>query len=379
MIKVQQARWNKKEGWNFKKEEQLKKPLVFVFGERYALEDETRFKEVQEAYPNADIIINSTSGEIDDTLVRDGSIVLTALEFEKTNVEIKEVNINDFDNSFEAGVKLAESIQHQGLKHAFVISDGGKVNGSELVKGLNKCLPETVAVTGGLAGDAARFEKTLVGYNKAPKSGNIVIVGFYGEHLEIGYGSVGGWDTFGPRRKITKSDHNVLYELDGKSALELYKKYLGDKATGLPGTALLFPLSLHNDETGNSVVRTILSVDEEAQSMTFAGDLPEGSYAQLMKANFDRLVDGAYEAASSGKALMKTTAEPQISILISCVGRKLVLDQRIEEEIESVREVIGEKIPLTGFYSYGEISPFSGYINCELHNQTMTITLFSEN
>ena len=72
----------------------------------------------------------------------------------------------------------------------------------------------------------------------------MVAVGLYGEHVKLGHGSKGGWDTFGPERIVTKSDGNVLYELDDKPALALYKEYLGDRAAGLPGSALLFPLAL---------------------------------------------------------------------------------------------------------------------------------------
>ena len=213
--------------------------------------------------------------------------------------------------------------------------------------------------------------------NQIPSEGNIVAVGFYGERLKVGYGSVGGWDSFGPERIITKSKNNVLYELDGQSALAIYKRYLGKKAEGLPSTALLFPLSIRLNDGEKSLVRTILAINEEEQSMTFAGDMPEGARARLMKANFDKLIDGAYDAANSGLSPLDSQ-EAELALLISCVGRKLVLDQRVEEEVEGVAEVVGNKAAITGFYSYGELAPFAGYQNCELHNQTMTVTLLGE-
>jgi hypothetical protein len=232
-------------------------------------------------------------------------------------------------------------------------------------------------VTGGLAGDGARFQQTLVLWDDEPQQGVIAALGLYGDRLKIGYGSLGGWDSFGSERLITRSKGNILYELDGKSALQLYKNYLGDHAQGLPATALLFPLSLRVQENSEPVVRTILSINEDEQSMTFAGDLPEGGYARFMKANFDRLIDGATDAAKTSYEAIGSTS-PDLAILISCVGRKLVLKQRVEEEVESVRDVLGERTALTGFYSYGEISPFTPGARCELHNQTMTITTFSE-
>ena len=214
-------------------------------------------------------------------------------------------------------------------------------------------------------------------WNSKAERDTVAVLGFYGKRLKVGYGSLGGWDPFGPERLITRSKGNMLYELDEEPALNLYKKYLGDHAKGLPATGLLFPLSLRTGDGMTGIVRTILSVNEKEQSMTFAGDVPEGAYARLMKANFDRLIDGAVDAAKTSYEAIGSSS-PDLAVLISCVGRKLILKQRIEEEVEGVREVVGDRTVLSGFYSYGEISPFTPGANCELHNQTMTITTFSE-
>jgi hypothetical protein len=285
--------------------------------------------------------------------------------------------LSDVKGSFQAGEQLAASLDQDGLVHVLVISDGNEVNGSDLVRGLVKHLPSGVAVTGGLAGDGARFEQTLVFLDDAPEEGKIAALGFYGTRLKVGYGSLGGWDPFGPERLITRSAGNVLYELDGQSALELYKRYLGEYAADLPASGLLFPLSLRAKEGETGLVRTILSVSEQDQSMTFAGDVPEGTFARFMKANFERLIDGAIGAAQTSYQIIGSSS-PDLAILISCVGRKLVLKQRTEEEVEGVRDILGERTILTGFYSYGEIAPFIPSAACELHNQTMTITTFLE-
>ena len=126
------------------------------------------------------------------------------------------------------------------------------------------------------------------------------------------------------------------------------------------------------------MVRTVLSVNEVDGSMVFAGDIPQGEYVRLMKANFDRLIDGANDAAEMSKISLENS-DPDLAILISCVGRKLVLKQRVEEELEIIREVIGARTTMAGFYSYGEICPIKPFEqHCELHNQTMTITVFKE-
>ncbi len=210
-----------------------------------------------------------------------------------------------------------------------------------------------------------------------PSPGNVIAIGFYGKNLIIGHGSLGGWDEFGHERIITKSDQNVLFQIDNKNALDLYKQYLGDYVNELPGSALLFPLSIRINGSDKNLVRTILSVNEENKSMTFAGNLPEGSKVRLMKANFDKLIEASSTAAENSFSSIKGS-KPNLAILISCVGRKLVLQERIEEEVEAAKDVLGNNATITGFYSYGEISPFNKSTQCELHNQTMTITTFTE-
>lgn len=351
--------------------------LALVFGNRMLLQDEKKVAQWRKAVEPAVWIMASTAGEIAGDEVHDESVVITLIHFEKTKLKTAVINVHDFPGSFEAGRHLVAQLSTDGLRHIFVLSDGTLVNGSELVRGMNADLPEGVGITGGLAGDAARFQQTIVGLNTDSRPGNIVAIGFYGSHLIVGHGSKGGWDSFGPDRKITKASANVLYELDGKSALQLYKEYLGELADGLPGTALLFPLALRNEKGSEQLVRTILGINESEQSMTFAGDMPVGSYARLMRANFDRLIDASALAANDTySSIGKHTTD--LAVLISCVGRKIVLDQRVDEEVESVREVLGPHPVFTGFYSYGEISPLAKSMTCELHNQTMTITTFSE-
>ena len=378
-MKTEQQHWTAEGGWQVLKDEGLRETadLVLVFGSRPLLEDSSKYDEVKAKYPNANIIMGSTSGEIVEDLVYDDSLSVSATNFEKTELKVASMDISDAADSFDAGVKMANELKGKGLAHIFLITDGLHVNGSEIVKGINSTMERKIPCTGGLAGDAANFEKTLVGLNAAPSENQIVAVGFYGDNLEVGYGSVGGWDNFGAERLVTKSEGNVLYELDGQSALDLYKMYLGDKASELPGSALLFPLGLKFDEDSDTIVRTVLAVDEEAQSMTFAGDIPEGCYVRLMKANFDKLIEGANLAAEHTNK-KGGGSEEKLAVLISCVGRKLILGQRIDEEVEVVQEVLGDGATLTGFYSYGEISPVVESAVCELHNQTMTITTFAE-
>ena len=347
--------------------------LLFISPD-FNLKDEVLLS-LNEKYPKSTIIGCSTAGEISDVTVKDKTISLTAIQLEKTTLKKVSFQIKNMNCSYNAGEEIANELDRKDLKHVIVLSDGLNVNGADLVSGLKSKIPH-VSITGGLAADGSDFNKTFVINGDEIVDKTIIGLGFYGDDLKVGYSSKGGWDSFGIERLVTKSEKNVLYELDGMPALEIYKSFLGEHAKDLPSSGLLFPLSMRNSENTTPLVRTILAISKEAQSLTFAGNIPQDSYVRLMKANIDRLIGGAEDSAISANKDLKETSE--IAILISCVGRRLVLKQLVEEEVEVVRDVIGDKPCITGFYSYGEIAPFGEFSPCELHNQTMTITMLSE-
>lgn len=351
--------------------------LVVVFG---ASDDATLLeplRDLAEAFPTSHLVGCSTAGEIAGATVLDHSLSVGVVRFEHTRLKTVYAEVAEAGDSYTAGAAIARQLPAADLRGVLILSEGLGVNGSELARGLNDVLPSTVTVTGGLAGDGDRFERTWVLKEGSPHSDVVSAVGIYGDRIQIGHGSKGGWDVFGPERRVTRSQGNVLYELDGRPALEVYKHYLGERASGLPATALLFPLALRSTSSeAESLVRTVLSVDEASQSLTFAGDIPQGHLAGLMKANFDRLVDGASQAARL--TFDAPTAGARLCIAISCVGRRLVLGQRTEEELEATLDILPVGTQQIGFYSYGELSP-RGFGRCDLHNQTMTLTtLFEE-
>ena len=347
--------------------------LVLVFGSSQFLNDSTPFDVLTSQYPQAIFIGCSSSGEILNKGISDNSLVISLTRFDSTTLRMAHAAINDPLESRNIGCLLGDQLSGDGLRGIFVLSDGLNVNGSELANGFNDVVAKEITVTGGLAGDGERFTQTWVLKDGKPTSNMIAAVGFYGD-VQIGHGSKGGWKPFGPAREVTKAENNVLYELAGKPALALYKTYLGEMADGLPATGLRFPLALSMPGEEKELVRTILAVDEETQSLTFAGDIPVGSNAQLMRANLEQLVEGAEDAA-----LMSATKTDKevLCISISCVGRRMVMGADAEEEVEAVLDILPDTTTQIGFYSYGEISPFSKG-TCDLHNQTMTITTIHE-
>ncbi len=352
--------------------------LVFAFADRPMIQDGRIIDELRKKFPAAEVVVGTTAGEILQKQKGLESLVVSALQFDHTRVQVACGNIADAPDSFELGKKLAGQLPTQGLKYVFLLSDGNKVNGSQLGMGVNIGLPSDVLVTGGMAGDGDRFQMTLTGHNDNIAEGNVILVGFYGDRIQVGYGTRGGWLFLGPDRTITSSSSNVLYEIDGQPALDLYKRYLGSFSDELPSSALLFPLALLPDDSADApLVRTILSIDEANKSMIFAGDVPTGARVRLMRAGLQELVDAAGEVGAEARTGIQH--KPDFAMVMNCVGRRLVLGHRADEEIESIRTGLDPDTPLIGFYTYGEFSPAHRTgISCDLHNQTVVLTIFEE-
>ena len=359
----------------------LQPHLVLVFASLEAMQalDADRIRAL---IPQAQWVGCSTAGEISSQGVYDGSIVITALRFRQPAFRVASVELADMADSLAAGQRLAARLAHPDLRHVLVLGQGAGINGSALVDGLTGTLGSAVVVSGGLAGDGGRFTGARVWGPDGISATSVVGIGFDGPGWHISHGSMGGWQRFGPVRTVTRSEGNVLYELDGERALDIYKRYLGDYAAQLPASGLLFPWSvLGSDAQAEGITRTLLGISEADGSLIMAGDIPQGGKLQLMHASVDALVDAAEQAAETAAhtaANPPSTPDQALALLVSCVGRKLVMGARVDEEVEAVGQMLGQHTTLAGFYSNGEISPHIHSTNCKLHNQTMTITLLSE-
>jgi hypothetical protein len=327
-----------------------------------------------QALPGTRCIGCSTAGEISNEGVDSGTAVLTAMRFQHPSFRVARASFQGMDDSAASGRRLGAGLMGDDLRAILVYGQGVRINGSAVIEGIVEIVGKGVTITGGLAGDDGAFQRTFTLFDTHISSEEIVGVGFYGPSMHLGHGSFGGWEPFGPPRKITRAHGNVLYELDGAPALDLYKRYLGEHARDLPASGLLFPFELLDDKRSElGLIRTILGVDEHERSLTLAGDLVDGGFLRLMHASTDSLVEGAESAARAAREML-SASEGGLTILVSCVGRKLAMGGRVDEEIEAVAEVYGSASTIAGFYSYGEISPYFSSLECKLHNQTMTVT-----
>jgi hypothetical protein len=367
--------------WRSRDDAPLREPnLVFLFGPTDCMRTSAAPSRLAALFPDAIQIGCSTGTTIDGRVLSDDVISAIAIGFDRTQVKLATYSLIDSDSSRAAGEEIGKQLAAPDLTAVFVLSEGLGVNGSALVEGLSATCGAGVAISGGLAGDGARFADTLVTVGGKSAPNIVAAIGLYGSSIRVGHGSAGGWDEFGPLRKITRSSGNVLSELDGKPALDLYERYLGDEAAALPASALFYPLKIWDPaHPEDAVVRTVLSIDCDARTMTFAGDIPAGWSSRLMRGSFDRLTEGAAEAARRARETMTgAESEAGLCLLVSCVGRRLLMGQRAEEEVEAVANVLGAATPIAGFYSYGEIARnYHSGVSC-LHNQTVTLTLLAE-
>ncbi len=352
--------------------------LIVVFGATPFFVQGDLAARLSAAFPAAALLGCSTAGEITSAGVDDGSCTFTALSFDRVRLTRGHTELAGMTDSFAAGERLARLIAAPDLRSVLLFGPGVQVNGSGLVDGMTSVLGSAIPITGGLAGDGGAFARTYTLAGERVSERAVAAVGLCGEALRFAHGSFGGWEPFGLPRKVTRCEGNVLYALDGEPALEVYRRYLGSHARDLPASGLLFPFAmLGRDQDSVGLIRTILGIDEAAGSLTLAGEIDPEGYLKLMHATTDKLVGGAEAAAGAARDMLVANGEG-LAILVSCVGRKLVMGSRVDEEVEAVSSVFGHKAVLTGFYSYGEISPFSPGASCKLHNQTMTVTYLGE-
>lgn len=376
-MKIDTLRYNN-DGWFLISKEITSAPdatIVFLFGDSKILQEKETYDQIKLLYPNAHIVGSSSSGNILGAEISSAQVVATAIHLENTSIAVSKVEISSGNSIETLSLELVNDLPQEKLKHIFVMSDGLNVNGSELIRGMNKN-KGTYTISGGMAGDGDRFQETWTIADAPARQNQIVLIGFYGDKLTVSTGCCAGWSSFGADRMVTKSSGNILFELDNQPALELYKEYLGEFSKDLPYSGMRFPLNIRANADAGEVTRTLLAIDEEQKSITFAGDIPEGYIARLMKPDIDALIDGAGLAA---KDIIQRKNSRGLSLVVSCVGRRVVMNDLVEEELENVESVLGENVQLTGFYSYGEISPFQNKMKqCELHNQTMTLTTLYE-
>jgi hypothetical protein len=349
--------------------------LVWVISAKSLVHiNDISYKVLSNIYPNAHIVISTSAGEIYSDLVYEHSICVNVITFDKATIRTVSKTI-DRHNQEDIAQQLTQELLADDLQFVFILSDGLITNGHALLAGVNKVLPKNVHASGGMSGDDGLFKETLIGLNQAPKPNQLVIIGFYGKTLKVSSSAESGKNPFGKKRKITQSKENIIYTIDNEPALELYKRYLGDLSKDLPASGLSYPLQVQDKDNNRWLIRSLLDVDWQNGSITLAGNVPANSELYLMHANNQNLVEGASTAIK--RCIESFNDQPQLAIVVSCVGRKNAMKKWIEDELTPIRNEIGDT-QMIGFYSYGEFASHQTHQECQLFNETLCVTILKE-
>lgn len=379
MIKLSIAKPKEKIMEAFDEIKSVNPSVVFMFASPSIIRDDTSKQQIMKFAADVPLFGCSTAGEISNDGFSSEGISAIAVRFENTEIKIAKHRLNGTENSFAIGEKLALDLKTDQLRGIILLGPGTNINGSAIIEGMRSKLSSDIMLSGGLAADGWDFNETYTFCDGDIYSDTAIALGLYGDDVVISCGSNGGWRPFGPARRVTKSVGNVLHELDGKPALQLYKHYLGDKAKLLPGSGISYPFAiLRNDRSTTGLIRSALDINHNEETLILAGDIPQGCQVCLMHADSDALAEGAAQAASEALRTHKGNDDNGFALLVSCMGRRDVMGIDVDEEIERAIDVFPTDTAIGGFYSYGEICSYTGTGRTELHNQTMTITYITE-
>ena len=317
-------------------------------------------------FPSAEIIGTTTAGGVFQGTVQENNVIISATAFEKT--QLKTIFIPE-ENASQAAVQVAKNLaptMPENTPALLLCFLDGFMNGDDFVKNLNESLP-FVPVAGGLAGHGLESQSTAIFNADNITSKGVVVTALYGD-INIQQQFNLNWKVIGPKFTITKSTGNIVYEIENMPALEFYKKYLGKKIVEehLLKITMNFPFIF--EKNGIEITRTPHKILEENGSLLFAGNIEQGQKVQFGIGSTNQvLTDSISQTLKFGKQQFETI------FIYSCVARKLLLNDTIEQETLPLNDLA----PANGFFTYGEIAYHEG--KSVLLNQTLTYVSLSEN
>ena len=256
------------------------------------------------------------------------------------------------------------------------------------MRGVLDVLGEHFPVLGGAAGDDFLFEKTYQYKDDKVVSGGVTGLGISGDFV-MGAGVRHGWMPIGSPMTVTKSKGSVVYELDNKPAIRIYEDYFGERAKDLKTEplarlAITYPLGIKVSDLDEYLIRDPITADENG-AITCAAEIPEGSEVRLMIGSKEKAIEAAEDAA---RKLMRDFeekgAKPKFILMFNCIAREKLFAQKANDEIQAVMKIIGNDVPLLGFYTYGEIAPIKGEVRdadkivSKFYNETVVMLAVGE-
>lgn len=330
---------------------------------------------IDDAWPGIELIGCTTDGELSSSLgFRDDSISI--LLFASDTIDFasglgRGLSV-DTEVACQQAVEQARAKTEREPRLCITTPEGLTVSGQMTVEALRNALGQDVDLFGGLAADHRKYESTRQFCGRQVVSDSVPILLLSGP-LFYSFGVASGWKAIGDPGMITRSQGNVVYEIDGAPAVEFYRRFLGKEFK----LSTDIPLIILNDAEEPEYLRSSSGcVDEETGAITYQSDVPEGIRAQLSITDRAAILEGCEESIRKALQGFPGNKKPEAAVIVSCSARKLLLGTKISEEFRILRENVGPNLPVCGFYSFGEIGPQkSDSTKPIMHDQTFTMLL----
>jgi len=335
-------------------------------------------KQIQQVFPHLELIGCTTDGEMSSKLGFQQDS-LTLMLFCSDSVQIKAGVGYETQNDPIAAAQQAvqQAVQHSNepklciaLPSSYTAS-GSTTSGEVMMAGLTLALGEQVPVLGGTAGDQYRFKTTYQFFRTEVLTDALPILIFSGD-IQFSYGTACGWTPMGCKGVVTKAQGTVLYEIDGKPAVEFYQRYLGDRPPSAENPLAVYEVG--SDGSENYYMRVPNASDAEIGSIYFLCDIPEQSTVQLTDISRDILVAATKTSFQTALSRYPGTT-PAAALLFSCCCRRWLLGTRAKEEYQAIKDALVTPIPTCGFYTYGEFSPLEPQGKTYYHQETFVSLL----
>lgn len=331
---------------------------------------------INEAVGTGNIVGCTGDGEMSGDGYSTGSAILAGIATDQIDFTVAYAE-NLSQNCELAGKQLAAKLAPT-VQYVHLFSDGITGNGCGILRGIFSVLREDLPIAGGTAGDNGKFERTWQFAGRKVLTDAAVAIGFTGD-FHLGTGVRSGWSPIGLAKKVTRASGNILYELNGEPALQVYERFLGKHAEKLPAVGVEYPLGLvgkclDNDSGDYYLLRATMSVDRQEGSIRFAGEIPEGAEVHLTCGDNSSILEASSEAARLADEEIGDI-QPRMVFFYSCMARKIILGQRTQEELDRIRRVFGAEVPIIGFYTYGEYCRVGCGSPSLFHNETATVSV----
>jgi hypothetical protein len=338
---------------------------------------------IKEIFPDAKIIGCSTSGLILPHTIEITGISILALSSSKQmqfgTAYVK--NLSDQNTNLAARELSKRVLKDFGLNPrqlSIIFFDGLSDKGPLLLKGLKESFGQFSSILGGGSFDNFQFTKTYQFFNAEVMTDSVCALMFGGQ-ITIGLSSQHGWKPLGKPRVIEKAEKNIIRRINGKKAISIYEEFLGEQSIALflnrqNRIRLFYPLGILIEDQKKYLIQHVVNILEDG-SLVCQGEIPQGAEVHIMIGNKDSCKQAAEQAAKEAKEALMGKA-PELVLIFESAARQRLLGRSVFQEIQIIKEVFGDNVPIFGMYAYGELAPLNSIEQgspCFLQSETINI------